>query len=396
MRKNRGIPMPKHIRNKSYIKQNLNIASKPLTAKAESQDNHTFIDPINMMIIDVENMEFKFEENEPNPHKYGFVYTWVHIPTGRYYIGSRTAKFCHPNDGYICSSKVVKPMILGNPSEWKRRVLFIHPMPRLVVMMEAEFLKGLDAKDSERCFNMHNGDGKFSMAGRVLPVRTEEHKKRLSESQKGKIISDLAKKKTRETNEARKKQCPHCGTVAIPRHYSRYHGEKCLSNPGMNEEDKHALTLLRKKPCSMKRAMDYQCEHCGKQTTKQAYERFHGPICKDNASLSDAQRLAIKNERAAWMREAQTACRKTLICIHCGTEAASGSFAKYHGDNCLQNSMLSDEEKTHLKRLRQRDGAAFIIKDKKCVHCEIVTTAASYAQWHGDRCKMRPNQSDSE
>lgn len=29
-----------------------------------------------------------------------YVYRWTHIPTGKWYVGSRTAKGSHPNDGY--------------------------------------------------------------------------------------------------------------------------------------------------------------------------------------------------------------------------------------------------------------------------------------------------------
>lgn len=52
-----------------------------------------------------------------------FVYKWTNIPTGKWYIGVRTKNGCHINDGYICSSKIVKPLILSNPSDWKRDIL---------------------------------------------------------------------------------------------------------------------------------------------------------------------------------------------------------------------------------------------------------------------------------
>jgi hypothetical protein len=37
-----------------------------------------------------------------------YVYKWTHIPTSKWYVGSRTAPGCHPDDGYICSSKLIK------------------------------------------------------------------------------------------------------------------------------------------------------------------------------------------------------------------------------------------------------------------------------------------------
>ena len=32
-----------------------------------------------------------------------YVYKWIHIPTGKWYIGSRTRVGSHPDDGYYCS-----------------------------------------------------------------------------------------------------------------------------------------------------------------------------------------------------------------------------------------------------------------------------------------------------
>jgi hypothetical protein len=37
-----------------------------------------------------------------------FVYKWTELSTGKWYIGAHYSKGCHPEDGYICSSKTVK------------------------------------------------------------------------------------------------------------------------------------------------------------------------------------------------------------------------------------------------------------------------------------------------
>jgi hypothetical protein len=59
-----------------------------------------------------------------------YVYKWVHIPTGKWYIGSRTRVGSHPNDGYYCSSKTVKPLILANPNEWKLKNSLANQKPK--------------------------------------------------------------------------------------------------------------------------------------------------------------------------------------------------------------------------------------------------------------------------
>jgi hypothetical protein len=93
-----------------------------------------------------------------------YLYKWTHMPTNRWYIGSRTRKNCHPNDGYICSSRLVKPYILENRSEWVRELICIGE-PEYIRILEGRYLELLDAKNDPRSFNKHNGDGKFSTTG---------------------------------------------------------------------------------------------------------------------------------------------------------------------------------------------------------------------------------------
>lgn len=53
---------------------------------------------------------------------YAFLYKWIEISTGKWYIGSRTKANCHPADGYLCSSRTVAPLIRINPTNWTRQI----------------------------------------------------------------------------------------------------------------------------------------------------------------------------------------------------------------------------------------------------------------------------------
>lgn len=97
-----------------------------------------------------------------------FLYRWTHVPTGKWYVGSRVAVGCHPEDGYVCSSKTVKPMIHEAPTEWVREVLVIGES-LYIRELEASYLTALDAKNDPMSFNLHNGDGKFTTLGRIEP-----------------------------------------------------------------------------------------------------------------------------------------------------------------------------------------------------------------------------------
>lgn len=110
-----------------------------------------------------------------------YLYKWTHIPTKKWYVGSRTAEGCHPNDGYICSSKIVKPLILENIAEWSREILAIGT-PNYILDLESKYLTSVDAKNNNMSFNRHNGDGKFTSTGVKASLAT---RKKMSVSRLG-------------------------------------------------------------------------------------------------------------------------------------------------------------------------------------------------------------------
>lgn len=120
-----------------------------------------------------------------------------------WYVGSRTARGCHINDGYICSSKYVKPLILENSEDWQRDILLIGES-KYIKKAEDLYLQKVDAKNDILSYNRCNNDGHFGRVGEPTPdhVKTKiskallgkqkgpqsvEHKIKLSESKKGRI-----------------------------------------------------------------------------------------------------------------------------------------------------------------------------------------------------------------
>ena len=93
-----------------------------------------------------------------------FVYKWTHLPTLRWYIGSRTAQGCCPADGYICSSRLVRPLVESARSEWTRTVVATGE-PADMLELETVILETVDARPDPRSYNQHNGDGRFTTLG---------------------------------------------------------------------------------------------------------------------------------------------------------------------------------------------------------------------------------------
>lgn len=180
-----------------------------------------------------------------------YVYIWIHEPTGKWYIGSRTSKNAHPDDGYICSSKIVKPMIEANPDEWTREILFVGE-PMQMRIKEAELLQEFNAKHQVLSFNLHNSDGNFkgttgfqhtddtkasisaTQSGRKL---SESTKKKLSDRRKGIKFSDEHRANLSKANKGKKKVviCPHCNKHGGEAIMKRFHFDRCklldITNP---------------------------------------------------------------------------------------------------------------------------------------------------------------------
>jgi hypothetical protein len=141
-----------------------------------------------------------------------YVYKWTHIPTMRWYIGSRTAKGCHPKDGYVCSSKTIKPMILENANDWKREIIATG-IKEDMLSLETEILQLFDAKNDSRSFNQQNGDGKFINKG--LRPLSDQHKLNLSLSKKGRTAWNKGRKETRP-DVLHKMSSSHIGKPRVP------------------------------------------------------------------------------------------------------------------------------------------------------------------------------------
>jgi hypothetical protein len=123
-----------------------------------------------------------------------YVYCWTNIGNNKYYIGSRTARFAHPLDGYICSSKVVKELIRKNPSIWRKSILYIGQSKEQTIEREYNELLKRDAAHDPMSYNMTNGRKDF-----VFKAHTDASKEKLSIAHKGKPANNKGKPHSAET-----------------------------------------------------------------------------------------------------------------------------------------------------------------------------------------------------
>jgi|DEB3_MinimDraft_2_1074329.scaffolds.fasta_scaffold01321_2 hypothetical protein len=172
-----------------------------------------------------------------------YLYRWTELSTGKWYVGSRTAKNCHPDDGYICSSKYVKPLIKNNPTDWTREILVISDK-KYIRDLEVKYLKSLQAVKDKQSYNKHYGGATFANSGEFLSDETKNkisasltgskhplYGKPCSEERRQAIIKGTlgVKKTTTEKmrKPKRKEQCPHCGIFASGGNLAKWHLDKC-------------------------------------------------------------------------------------------------------------------------------------------------------------------------
>lgn len=94
-----------------------------------------------------------------------YVYKWTHIPSLKWYIGSRTSKKAKgPDDGYICSSKTVRSLIAANPQDWQRTIVATGDAEEMYEL-ETTILQLVDARADERSFNRHNNHKGIAVGG---------------------------------------------------------------------------------------------------------------------------------------------------------------------------------------------------------------------------------------
>lgn len=94
-----------------------------------------------------------------------YVYKLTDTVTGKWYIGSRTAKGCYPEElgvRYFSSSKLVEPIYRCEPSRFKSEIIVVSEDSDFVIKVESDMLKFRLARTDPMSYNMHNGDGRYN------------------------------------------------------------------------------------------------------------------------------------------------------------------------------------------------------------------------------------------
>lgn len=238
-----------------------------------------------------------------------YVYRWTELSTGKWYIGSRTAKGCHPNDGYICTSKVVKPLILANPNNWKRTIIYLGASKN-ALNFEMQMLVGLNAAKREDSYNQHNQDGKFTRLG---VIESSEIRQKKSKARHGDKNPSYGKRRILSPNYGRK-------------------------YPPKSEETRRKLSeaLKGKTGWNKGKKMPPMPQEARQKISKALKGRVSPMKGRPNPAVVELnkKRMGIKRpEHSAWMKGRTWHCKKSQ-CPYCNKIGSGGNMQRYHFDNC--------------------------------------------------------------
>lgn len=184
---------------------------------------------------------------------------------------------------------------------------------------------------------------------------SEETKKKMSETRKGKSISPTYSV-----------TCPYCNKMGDKRNMVRWHFDNCLLNP-TNENKKRSF---EKK----------QCPHCLNFHTPQILAQAHFDFCNKNPnkvfkdysykkngpeSLKKAYDTRVKNNNLKMSEETKEKIKKTLTGIK-------------------RQDIFKEKQKINFKKRWE------IMKNITCPHCDITSkNLGNMKRWHFDNCKHK-------
>jgi ribosomal protein L3 len=198
------------------------------------------------------------------PTNEAFVYCWTDCLTNKLYVGWHKGQ---PDDGYICSSKIMLQEYKNRSSDFTRQVLASGNMTDMI-NFETKILIAFNAAKDKMFYNMHNNGPKFvhnqphtdetKVKFKLMHERRTKYAKgwKFNDEQLKRIrnarrqfwenITEeektilMAKRETPKKKEALYKmnkivsECPHCNLKGNYGAMKRWHFDNCRNKNGSN------------------------------------------------------------------------------------------------------------------------------------------------------------------
>lgn len=187
--------------------------------------------------------------------KYGFIYIWFDKKHRKYYLGRHWGS---ENDGYICSSRMMRQSYNRRPGDFKRRIVSrVYTSNEDLVLEEQRWLNMINSAElNSRYYNRTLRADSPSHFGHT---HSEETKKKISKSAKGRQFSDYAKQRQRESMLGRKQS-------------DEEKERRAIKLRGLKRSEEFKLRMKKPK-------QKVECPHCQKIGGLASMKRWHFNNC---------------------------------------------------------------------------------------------------------------------
>lgn len=291
-----------------------------------------------------------------------YTYLIRHKESRKYYQGSKTSRGCNPDDflkedGYLTSSKIIKK-IIENEGIGSFEIISLDIFDDVIEarLAEVKYHSHFDVASNIEYYNQHNAGEKFTTTGKPI---SEEHKKKISNFQKGKPKSKEANLKNSISNtgrkvseETRKKiSDSKKGTVQTEEHKRKNseankgrkvseetRGKISTANKGKtrSEEYKKKLSELRTGDRETSNYIRVSCIMCKYETTlakfNQHYKYHHEDDGEYKAKISNSAKKSFSEETRSKLSKSQRERGSNYIrisCIACKHETTHAKFQEH-------------------------------------------------------------------
>jgi hypothetical protein len=234
---------------------------------------------------------------------FAYVYKWTQISTGKWYIGSKSSKGCHPNnhEKYKCSKLLVKTLITENRNDWVYEIWDIGD-PLEIRELERIYLTILNAKSNHMSYNESNGY--WDPGNRLGRKESSETRQKKSIARQGEKNPMFGK---------RGELCPH---------YGKQYTEERRKNQSLG-----VLEYAKARPESHNKNISAALKgnpNVGCKGEKNGM--FGKPATEYNKAMSKLKNSGSNNPMCKPENQ--------RICEHCEKKVAKNHYTMYHGDKC--------------------------------------------------------------
>lgn len=217
-----------------------------------------------------------------------YLYKWTQLSTGKWYIGSKSSKNCDPllHEKYICSSTLVKPLVIESRDDWIYEILVIGPA-KYIRNLESKYLKLLNAKNDSMSYNRSNASCEYDRTGikesnetRLKKSLARQGDKNPSFGKRGPLSPLYGRKHSAETKEKQSSGLKEYSKNR-PEDHNTNISKALKGNPKVGLKGEKNPSYGRPEVADRINSLPPKtCEHCSKTISLGNYSRWHGDNCR--------------------------------------------------------------------------------------------------------------------